>query len=78
MASPACSDDVPGLVAEAESLDALSEKLKALVPELLDVTGVDQDQGASTEFQASRVRNVISAYRTSHWLVYSIINPWSE
>jgi predicted RNase H-like HicB family nuclease len=45
----ATSDDVPGLVAEAESLDALSEKLKVLVPELLDVNGVDQDQEASTE-----------------------------
>ena len=45
----ATSDDVPGLVAEAESLDALSEKLEVLVPELLDVNGVDQDQEASTE-----------------------------
>jgi hypothetical protein len=45
----ATSDDVPGLVAEAESLYALSEKLEVLVPELLDVNGVDQDQEASTE-----------------------------
>ena len=69
---------MPGLVTEAASLDALSDKLKVLVPELLDVNGVDQDQEASTEFQAIRARNVISAYRTSHWLVYSLINPWSE
>ncbi|MEX0372801.1 DUF1902 domain-containing protein [Spiribacter roseus] len=45
----ATSDDVPGLVAEAESLDALYEKLEVLVPELLDVNGVGQGQEASTE-----------------------------
>ncbi|AGY92763.1 hypothetical protein SPICUR_09210 [Spiribacter curvatus] len=39
----ATSDDVPGLVAEAESLDALYEKLEVLVPELLDVNELDQD-----------------------------------
>ncbi|PZA00709.1 DUF1902 domain-containing protein [Gammaproteobacteria bacterium 2W06] len=39
----ATSDDVPGLVTEAESIDALSDKLKVLVPELLDVNELDQD-----------------------------------
>lgn len=33
----ATSDDVPGLVAEGESLDALMEKLSVLVPELLEL-----------------------------------------
>ena len=45
----ATSDDVPGLVAEAESLDALYEKLEVLVPELLDVNGFGQGQEASTD-----------------------------
>lgn len=31
----ATSDDVPGLVAEAPSLDAIKDKVLALVPELL-------------------------------------------
>jgi hypothetical protein len=33
------SDDVPGLVAEAESLNVLMEKIGALVPELLELNG---------------------------------------
>lgn len=35
----ATSDDVPGLVAEAETQDRLLEKLKILVPELLELNG---------------------------------------
>ena len=34
------SDDVPGLVAEAASPNALSQKLRVLVPELLELNGV--------------------------------------
>lgn len=34
------SDDVPGLVTEAESVDQLVEKLKNLIPELLVANGV--------------------------------------
>jgi len=33
------SDDVPGLVTEAETMDKLVEKLKVLIPELLDANG---------------------------------------
>lgn len=33
------SDDVPGLVAEADTTEALLEKLKILIPELLDANG---------------------------------------
>lgn len=35
----ATSDDVPGLATEAETLEALSSKLEAMVPELLDANG---------------------------------------
>ena len=34
------SDDVPGLVTEAESVDQLVEKLKILIPELLLANGI--------------------------------------
>jgi len=33
------SDDIPGLVAEAESINALVEKVKVLVPELFELNG---------------------------------------
>lgn len=36
----ATSDDVPGLVTEAESCDALVEKLQRMIPELLEANGV--------------------------------------
>ena len=34
------SEDVPGLVAEAESPNLLAQKLKILIPELLELNGV--------------------------------------
>ena len=40
------SEDVPGLVAEAESPNLLREKLRVLIPELLELNGV-LDKGAS-------------------------------
>lgn len=36
----ATSDDVPGLATEEENLEALIEKLKILIPELLDANGI--------------------------------------
>lgn len=36
----ATSDDVPGLATEADDMDALVEKLKTMIPELLDANGV--------------------------------------
>ena len=35
----ATSDDVPGLATEADTTEQLVEKLKALIPELLDANG---------------------------------------
>lgn len=35
------SDDVPGLVTEAPSVDHLVEKLKTLIPELLAENGIE-------------------------------------
>ncbi len=34
------SDDVPGLVAEADSPSVLIQKLRTLIPELLELNGV--------------------------------------
>ncbi len=39
------SEDVPGLVAEAESPNLLAQKLKVLIPELLELNGVSRSQG---------------------------------
>jgi predicted RNase H-like HicB family nuclease len=36
----ATSDDVPGLVTEAETVEALAEKLSIMIPELLEANGV--------------------------------------
>ena len=40
------SDDVPGLVTEAETIDRLIERLQVLVPELLERNGTATDNGA--------------------------------
>jgi predicted RNase H-like HicB family nuclease len=39
----ATSEDVPGLATEAETLEALSQKLKTMVPELLQLNRVISD-----------------------------------
>lgn len=36
----ASSDDVPGLVTGADTLEALVEKLRVMVPEMLELNGV--------------------------------------
>ena len=41
------SEDVPGLVAEADSPNALAEKLRVLIPELLELNGVQAGRSAT-------------------------------
>lgn len=41
----ASSEDVPGLVTEADSLEALAAKLAVMVPELLELNGVPLEPG---------------------------------
>ena len=41
------SEDVPGLVAEADSPNLLVQKLRTLIPELLELNGVLHDGTAS-------------------------------
>ena len=44
------SDDVPGLVAEAESPNLLREKLLVLIPELLELNGVLEKNAGPVQF----------------------------
>lgn len=44
------SDDVPGLVAEAESPNALASKLRVLIPELLELNGALEAGAEPVEF----------------------------
>ncbi len=48
------SDDVTGLVAEAETLEALIEDLKHLVPELLSLNNAEQTGAAAVRIYADR------------------------
>jgi predicted RNase H-like HicB family nuclease len=41
------SEDVPGLVAEADSPNVLVQKLRTLIPELLELNGATCDRTAS-------------------------------
>jgi uncharacterized protein DUF1902 len=41
------SDDVPGLVAEADSPNVLAQKLRILIPELLELNGVPSRPAAT-------------------------------
>lgn len=36
----ATSDDIPGLVTEADTVEALTAKLKVIIPELLECSGI--------------------------------------
>ena len=50
----ATSDDVPGLSTEADTLDALSEKLETLVPDLLEENGITPTHDVPFELLARR------------------------
>lgn len=46
------SEDVPGLITEAESMDALMQKLEVLIPELLDENGYTDGDEVPFELNA--------------------------
>lgn len=46
------SDDVPGLITEAETMDALMKKLEVLIPELLDENGYPDGDEVAFELNA--------------------------
>jgi hypothetical protein len=53
----ASSEDVPGLATEAETLEVLTQKLRIMVPELLQLNQVTAERQAST----------VTIELTSHW-----------
>lgn len=50
----ATSDDVPGLVTEEATMEALIEKLRMIVPELLEANGVKVGQEVPFELMTRR------------------------
>ena len=50
----ATSDDVPGLATEAETMEGLIEKLKVMVPELLEANGQVIDHEVPFEIMTRR------------------------
>jgi predicted RNase H-like HicB family nuclease len=44
----ATSDDVPGLVTEAPTIEALADKLRTMIPELLEANDLLPDGSAET------------------------------
>lgn len=50
----ATSDDVPGLATEADTAEQLVEKLKSLIPELLDANGYPDGEEVSFELLTRR------------------------
>ena len=54
----ASSDDVPGLATEAENMNVLVEKLKVMIPELLDANGYPD--GEDVPFQLNTSLNAIA------------------
>lgn len=58
------SDDVPGLITESPTIEALVKKLECLIPELLELNGVDIDDQSvpfhlRSEFSGKTKRRVI-------------------
>lgn len=49
----ATSNDIPGLILESESFDALLERVRFAVPELLSLNGIS-DSPLSLEFVSER------------------------
>ena len=50
----ATSDDVPGLVTEEATMEGLIEKLKVIIPELLEANGVRIDREVPFELMTRR------------------------
>jgi predicted RNase H-like HicB family nuclease len=57
----AASDDVPGLVAEAASLDELFCELQTLIPELLALNGMKHGEPAAFQLVAASEKARIGA-----------------
>jgi predicted RNase H-like HicB family nuclease len=56
------SDDVPGLVAEADSPNVLAQKLRTLIPELLELNGAPSDRTARFHVRYQNEDNDVLAF----------------
>jgi predicted RNase H-like HicB family nuclease len=54
------SNDVPGLVTGASSLEELAAKLKVMIPELLEANGVNVPAGTPVRIEASRELSMVA------------------
>lgn len=63
----ATSDDVPGLVTGADTLEALVEKLRVLVPEMLEVNGVLPADAAATATFKLVAERIETARAVAEW-----------
>jgi predicted RNase H-like HicB family nuclease len=54
------SNDVPGLVTGAGSLEELAAKLKVMIPELLEANGVHVPVGTPVRIEASRELSMVA------------------
>ena len=50
----AISDDIPGLATGADTIEALADRLKTIVPELLRMNGIDSADPVAFELLARR------------------------
>ena len=58
----ATSKDVPGLVAESESMDKLVPKLKIMIPEMLDANGYSDGDDICLDIQGE-IKGIPIAHR---------------
>jgi hypothetical protein len=56
------SEDVPGLVAEADSPNVLAQKLRTLIPELLELNGVRSDRTARFHIRYQHEDSAVLAF----------------
>ncbi len=52
----ATSDDVPGLATEADTIEALTQKLRFMIPELLEANSVPRSESSSIRFELTSER----------------------
>jgi predicted RNase H-like HicB family nuclease len=62
----ATSDDVPGLATEAETIEALAERLRTMIPELLEANGLLADRNTAIAYELTTHRQEHLTLAASH------------